>query len=264
MDSNKHDRVSWIMLSTQDMFGNGGVEDWKRHLNNLHSQRPNDWADLAFFQLAQHYGNIDLFCREIETFGERAGWGSDDVPWGSLIELMRRDKWEVIPLILKLSPNLDLENTEIDHLAVDALEKGFWSHLDLLRPNAFLNKTTGGKVAHGIFKHNEQSYHAPLDEHNIKQLVQLPKHDETAQILGRQFAYTQRDPECFTDLDMPGTLSCLVIMVNAGWLDLGAAKGILEPRETPILERIARIENAVMAGKTQQVKAKSVGTVRRI
>jgi hypothetical protein len=241
------------MRSPQDIFEKGDIHAWREHINDLHALQAAEWADRSFFRLVQYHGKIEPFVDETKALAGQVGWGGADAPWASFTEAMRRDKWSLIPLMLEVAPRLDLADKEIDYLAVKALDKGLWPQLDLLRASMFMDTMNVQKMGHDIFKHNRGSYYSPLNENTIRQLVQLPKHEQTSEILGHQFAYTQRD-DGFTDLEKPGVLSSLVIMVDAGWLDLDAARSILQPNEGKILARIPSVESAVLARKIPGAK----------
>lgn len=234
------------MEVADDILNESNLADWRGLLHKQAREYPDTWADRAFSTLAKYRYEITPLCEEIFAVGEQAGWGSFGKVGVCLLEAMRHDRWDLAPWILKAPVEHDISSDEIDYLTIQGLDRGFWTHLDLLRPQAMLDERNVGRVGHDIFKHNENSYYAPLNEAMITQLIKLPKHETTGAILGKDFALTQRVPDCYTDLDAPGALPSLVLLVNAGWLDLGVAKSTLEPRETKALEAITRIEKAAL------------------
>ena len=234
------------METFDTILNESNLVDWRGLLHKQAQDYPDTWADRAFSTLAKYRYEITPLCEEIFAVGEQAGWGSLGKVGVCLLEAMRYDRWDLVPWILKAPVEHDISNDEIDYLVIRGLDRGLWPHLDLLRPEAMLNERNVGKVGHDLFKHNENTYYAPLKEDVIERLIKLPKHETTAAIMAGHFVFTQRDPDCFTDLDAPGALPSLALLVNAGWLDLDKAKANLEPRDAKTLEVIARIEQAAL------------------
>lgn len=250
------------MTSTQDILIAGNLAAWADHLGQLKDLHPDTWADKAFGELAR-YPNCPLpFCPAVLELADRGGWGSSKEPWNSLVDAASHGQWDLVPMILQAPVDVGRDSDEIDYLAVRDLDRGLWTHIDLLRPNAFLSERNLGKLGHDLFKHNEDTYFSPLKENVIAQLVKLPKHEKAGQILATDFVLTQRVPDCFTDLDAPGALPSLVLLVNAGWLDLEVARQVAEPREAATLERIARVEHGVLRQREMAVGRSSA--LRRI
>jgi hypothetical protein len=239
------------MDELQTLLNQQNQAPWAAHLREQVKQNPQGWADDAFCavaRLTQYPQTFEAVSKTIFEVAQEAGWSELS---SCLMVAMTHAAWDLVPIILSVPVEHDLSSDEIDYLVVRDLQRGLWSYPDLLRPQIMLEQRNIKKLGLDIFKHSEDTYYAPLNEEVIAKLVKLPKHHYTGVILGRDFAYAQRLPDCPTDLDAPGALPSLVMMVQSGWLDLDTAKHLLEPREQKTREMIARIENEVLANTSR-------------
>lgn len=219
---------------------------WAAHLQAQAQKNPERWADDAFCDVARlikYPQTFDRVCETIFQVANTVGWGSFPT---CLLIAMRQGDWDLVPWILKAPVKHDFSSSEIDYLVTRDLSRGVWPHVDLLRPDVMLDERNVNKLGHDLFKHNENTYYSPLKEDVICKLVQLPKHEHTDLILGFNFTYAQRLVDCDTDMEAPGVLECLAILAKSGWLDLNAAREVLDKRDNSARRAIALVENAML------------------
>lgn len=261
------------MHSDNPLDGLTRLEDWKNGLETLRRTRPDTWVSTAFLSLGKRFQTEghEAFCGAIFEVGVQRGWGDQNVDISeTLIEVMSFDAWHLVPWILRLpqraagkseegEAHFTLKESygEISYLALRGLDRGVWTHLDLLCPTIFQGDEglkNVRRVGHDIFKHNEFTYYSPLRPEVIERLAGLPHHPDAGAILGKSFAVQQRDADCFTDINLPGVFDALVIMAKSGWLDTAAARREVRPSDAQTLDKIARIEAATLS---QTAKASS-------
>lgn len=239
------------------------ADAWRAHLLQEAASAPHRWTVDAFKAICRFSTDAAPMGEIVADVASEKGWGGDAPGFmGCLTDACGYEALPLIPWILKAPVAFELPDTEISFMALRALDRGIWSYLDLLDPQIMMDEFNIKRMGHDIFKHNEYTYYTPLSADVIDKLIQLPKHPNTGAILGEKFAIQQRDPDCFTDIDLPGTFDQLLKMTRAGWLDLDAAKSAITPKETRTMNIISQLERDLL--HDQAGPATSVGRGRRI